>query len=104
MKILDQNQTTAFGQLVPTEPLLKASVKIHDFEDAKILNKALGVNYSGHISFYKRAITISDEIIKNNPEIAKIVSVLKGITDIQAKKEEIERIKAKYGEYFNVVV
>ena len=104
MNILKQNQTITFGQLVPTEPLLKAAVKIHQFGDAKILNNALGVTYSGHIGFYQRAITIADGIVKNNPEIAEIVSSLQKFSDSQAKIKEIKRLKTKYGEYFDVTV
>ena len=104
MNILNQNQTITFGQLVPTEPLLKAAIKIHKFEDAKILNKAVGVNYSGHIGFYQRAIVISDKIIKDNPNIAEIVSHLQKIEDLQAKQKEIELIKTKYGEYIDLIV
>jgi len=104
MNILSNNQTITFGQLVPAEPLLKAAIKIHKFEDAKILNNALGVNFSGHIGFYKRAIVISDQIIKNNPNIAKIVSDLQKISDLQTKINEIERIKTQYGEYLDLIV
>ena len=104
MNILNQNYTVTFGQLVPTEPLLKAAMKMHKFEDAKVLNNAIGVNYSGHVSFYKRAITISDEIVKKNPNVAEIVSALHKIADSQAKMKEIERIKTKYGEYLDVIV
>ena len=104
MNISNQNQKITFGQLVPTEPLLKAAIKMHKFEDAKVLNNAIGINYSGHISFYQRAITIADGIIKKNPEIAEIVSALQKITDSQAKIKEIARIKTKYGESLDVIV
>ena len=104
MNILNQNQAITFGQLVPTEPLLKAAIKIHKFEDAKILNNAIGVNYSGHISFYQRAIVISDRIIKNNPKIAEIVSDLQNTADLQAKLKKIELIKIKYGESLDLII
>lgn len=105
MKILlNQNQTINFGQLVPTKPLLKATVRMHNFEESKNLNNAVGVYYSGHISFYKRAIIIADKISKDNPEIAEIVSALKKITDPQIKMKEIDRLNIKYGENIDVVV
>ena len=104
MKISNQNQEIAFCQLVPTEPLLKTIVKTSKFEDAKILNKAIGVNYSGHISFYIRAAKIADEIIEKNPNIAGIVSDLKKITDLQTQQREIKRIITEYGEYIDVQI
>jgi hypothetical protein len=97
MNISNQNQKITFGQLVPTEPLLKAAIKMHKFEDAKVLNNAIGINYSGHISFYQRAITIADGIIKKNPEVAEIVSALQKITDSQAKIKEIWIIQQYHG-------
>lgn len=104
MNISNQNQRISFGQLVPTVPLLKATIKMHKFEDAKVLNNAIGINYSGHISFYQRATAIADRIVKNNPKVAEIVSELQKITDSQAKIKEIERIKTKYGEFIDVTI
>ena len=104
MNTLNMNNSITFGELIPTEQLLKSAVRIHKFEDAKILNNAIGVNYSGHISFYKRAIEISERIIKNNPMVAEIVSGLKKIANPQAQAEEIKNLKTKYGEYLDVVV
>ena len=103
MNIISQNEIS-FGQVVPTEPLLKSALGIHKFDDAKILNQSIGVKYSGHISFYQRAIKIADEIISKNPELKKIVTELKteNITERQIKA--IKSAVARIGENIDVAI
>ena len=104
MRITKQNNVKFFGQKVPTEPLLKSAVKLHKFEDAKSLNQAIGIKYSGHISFYERAINISNRIIKLNPDIEKLVSNLKTLNNAVKQQEEINRIKKEIGETIDVII
>ncbi len=101
---INSNSTVNFGQMVPTEPLLKSAVKIHKYEDAKALNYALGIKVSGHISFYKRAVAIAEKVVRNNPEIKKMVDKIKSFSNSDEKIQEIQRLKDKYGENIDVVV
>ena len=103
MKIENQNQIS-FGQVVPTEALLKSALGIHKFEDAKILNQSMGIKYSGHVSFYKRAITISENILSKNPEIKDLIQKLKSESSLEQQLKSIKLAVKNIGENIDVVV
>lgn len=103
MNIKIQKYTQNFGHIVPTEPLLKSALEIHKYEDAKVLNQAIGIKYSGHVSFYKRAIKIAQDIIEKNPQVKDIVEKLK-LMDLEQQLREINNIKSSVGENIDVIV
>ena len=103
MNTISQNKIS-FGQVVPTEPLLKSALGIHKFDDAKILNQSIGIKYSGHISFYQRAIQIAEEIISKNPELKNIVTELKSKTHPEQQTLAIKSAVARIGESIDVAV
>ena len=104
MNTLNSDSKITFGHFVPTEPLLKSALKLHKYEDAKILNNSLGVQYSGHISFYKRAITIANNIVKKNPEIEAVIKKINSLQGQEEQLQAIRRIKTEYGENIDVVI
>ena len=103
MKVTNQNKIS-FGQAVPTEALLKSALGIHKFEDAKILNQSMGVMYSGHIGFHKRAVSISENILSKNPEIAELIQKLKSENSLKQQLKSIKLAVKNIGENVDVVV
>lgn len=103
MKIKNELKIS-FGQLVPTEALLKSALGIHKFEDAKILNQSMGIKYSGHVSFYKRAVTISENILSKNPKIKDLVLKLKSENSLEQQLKSIKLAVENIGENVDVVV
>ena len=90
MEISNTQHNINFGQKVPTKALLKSALQMQNFEEAKELNISLGIKYSGHIGFHKRALTIAENACKKNPKLQEIVNQLKKNPFTQ--KEEIEKI------------
>ena len=103
MKVESQNQIS-FGQVVPTEALLKSALGIHKFEDAKTLNESMGIKYSGHVSFYKRAVSISENILSKNPELAELIQRLKSESSLEQQLKSIKLAVKNIGENVDVVV
>ena len=90
MKITNSQNQINFGQKVPTKALLKSALQKQNFEEAKELNLSLGVKFSGHIGFHKRALLIAENACKKNKKIQEMVNHLKENPFTQ--KEEIEKI------------
>ncbi len=90
MEISNTQHNINFGQKVPTRAFLKSALKTQNFEEAKELNLSLGIKYSGHIGFHKRALLIAENACKKNKKIQEMVKHLKENPFTQ--KEEIEKI------------
>ena len=89
---------------MPTAPLLRSAAKIHNFEDAKLLNRSINVKYSGWSNFYKRAIKIADDVIKKNPEIAQFVNKINNAENIKQKVALINEFVNTNGENIDVIL
>lgn len=99
-----KNHRISFQHFVPTEPLVKAALGIHKFEDAKLLNNSVGIMTSGHISFYKRAINIAKNILEKNPELRILIEEIAENTSVEQQLDRIKNYVHKYGECIDVVI
>lgn len=77
MKIQNNTQNTSFGQLVPTKPLLKSALKIHNFEEGRELYLSTSTAFPGNVGYYKKAIEIAQNAVKKNENIKNIIDKLK---------------------------
>ena len=103
MNIKCNNQNTSFGTLVPAKPLIKAALGYPTFEEAKSLNLSIGVKYSGHIGFHKRAIKIANEICTKNENFNTLIKNLKKIPK-DTRENEINNIISQLGEQLDVLI
>ena len=99
-----ENSNINFYHLIPTEAFLRSAAKIHNFEDAKLLNYSVNVKYSGWISFYKRAIKIAESIINKNPELQKTVTEIIQEENIEQKQVLIKNFVKLKGETIDVIL
>ena len=90
MKITNSQNQINFGQKVPTKALLKSALQKQNFEEAKELNLSLGVKFSGHIGFHKRAVLIAQNACKKNKSLQELVTRLK--ENPLTQNSEIEKI------------
>lgn len=90
MKITNSQNQINFGQKVPTKALLKSALQKQNFEEAKELNLSLGVKFSGHIGFHKRALLIAEKACKKNKFLQELVTRLK--ENPLTQNAEIEKI------------
>jgi len=103
MRTKTLHQQVNFGQKVPTEYLLKAALKKIDFTEAKALNQSIGVQYSGHIGFHKRALVLAENACKHDDVLQQIVSRLSKIANEKELNNEIKRI-ADCGEMTDIII
>ena len=59
MEINKINPNINFGQLVPTEALLKSALKIHNFREGKSLTLAVDKSFPGSVGYFNKAINIA---------------------------------------------
>lgn len=88
MKVTNSQKHINFGQKVPTKALLKSALQKQNYEESRELNLSLGIKYSGHIGFYKRALAIAENACKKNENLQKMVEKLKQNPFTQDKEIE----------------
>ena len=64
----------------------------------------MGIKYSGHVSFYKRAVTISENILSKNPKIKDLVLKLKSENSLEQQLKSIKLAVENIGENVDIVV
>ena len=98
---IQNNTNINFGQLIPTKPLLKSALKIHDYDEGKALSLSITTKFPGNIGYYKRAINIADNIISKNPELEKINEEIKQLPQ-QSQAAEIDKFVNKLGKNIDI--
>ncbi|MCM1338375.1 MAG: hypothetical protein NC191_01735 [Muribaculaceae bacterium] len=77
-----------FGQLVPTKPLLKALVNIHNYDEGRELYLSTNSQFVGNLGYHKRAAKIAEKAVQKNENLQKIIQDLTGLS----KAEQIAKI------------
>lgn len=96
-------QYTSFGTLIPAKPLIKSALGNPTFQEAKILNRSLGIKYSGHIGFHKRALKIASEICTKDEKFNKIITELKKLPP-EKQQTKIDNIVSELGENIDISI
>jgi len=92
-----------FEKLLPTEALLKSALRIHKYEDAKLLSNSMGITIPGKRSFYNHALDIAENVISKNKVIREFVEKFKDKLP-QEKYFAVRNAVEKYGKNIDVVV
>lgn len=101
MNIEYTNQHTSFGTLLPTKPLIKSALGNQNFQEAKELNLSLGIKYSGHIGFHKRAVNIANKVCAKNEKFNEIIQTLKNLPS-EKQEQKIEQLISTLGDKLDV--
>lgn len=104
MNIQNYGQNINFGHKVPADILIKAALKKMSYEDAKALNQSIGVRYSGHIGFHKRALAIAEKVCKQDENFKKTVEKIAQITNPFEREKEIQKITAENGGMIDITL
>jgi len=100
---ISKNNDINFGQLVPTKPLLKATLNIHTYDEGKELYLSTSSKVVGNIGYHKRAFKIAENIVRKNENIREIFQNLSKLNkDEQMVK--IDNLTNNLGENIDVVL
>lgn len=97
------NNNPAFGQIVPAGAIIKSALGTPTYEEAKALNFSLGVKYSGHISFHKRALKIAETACAKDKNFNEIIQKLKNLS-AEKQTQEIKIITEKNNGQLDVLL
>jgi len=92
-----------FGKLLPTEALLKSALRIHKYEDAKLLSNSMGITAPGKKSFYNHAVDIAQNAVLKNKFIKEFAEKYKD-KPIWEKYNGIRAVLEKFGENIDVTI
>lgn len=100
---ITKNNNINFGQVVPTKPLLKAMVNIHNFDEGKELYLSTSSKVVGNIGYHKRATILANNIVNKNENIRKIFQELTGLTK-EEQQIKIDKLTKTLGENIDVIL
>lgn len=102
MNTINQHNSIYFGQLVPTNELLKCALNIHRYEDAKALVTSYDNRFPGHQGFSGKAKKFVESALEKNQFLKEIVEKLKQAPNKKTQELEIKNIISQYGNKLDI--